>query len=473
MSLGSGKLGFFKNRQLGVGGGTIPVDSTVTIGIGFSGNTATISDSNTAGLTRDANTVVYSVDSNFASQTIGYQITGNVIAGDFTDATLSGNVTTDANGNVTISKTITNTTGSGHKDFVLKLVRPTDTNVTLATANSVNLYEVLPINASGGDTTTTTNVAQAGNGSFSTSNVLVSSRVHFFTSTGNSNITITDYGNYTGNSNLWIDQYQIGSSSESYWQDGIGIRGLVIGGGATGSGGGAGELGVLRYPIANVATGTYTMNVGTNSANTTAFIGNATLSKRALPGSAPATFRGGCGAGGNAASSGSTIQLDSKETDLAEQTSNVAYPGNMKEFVVFASACKGGNGFSMTRDGGGGAFGVGGANNAPHESPNKYGVTVDQGRGAANGGHGISWPNNKGVAQTGGISDVNFASWYKNPALTGANDVIDVAGGKAGQSPGSDGVGASGHGGAGQSGVVTLSYPYRAAYRFVTTADLS
>lgn len=475
MPLGSNKF-FVKN--ITPGDLSSPPAVTLNLSESYSGESTT-------GFTTDYSIISYNITSNLANTTLDYEIVGNVSSSDFTDATLSGNITTDSNGNATLTKTIVTSTGAGHKDFICKINSPIDTWYNLATSNSTYLYEMIPANISGGTTTTTTNVVVQ---DYSSNNVLVSHKIHLFeilTSwpTRSANITITDYGNYNGNANVWENQYMVGNA-DSYWQDGIKLQSLLIAGGGLGGTTGAGELGVLHYPLSNVSPGDYRMTTGNVNYNSVAFSGNATLSRTSAKGGGfPGD--GGSGAGGSMGPSGfknpgnAIVALPPYETDLAYSAYNVSYPDNFKEFVYFAAGCDGGNASFAVNDsegdGGGGAFGVGGAYNPSATSP--YGLTINKGTGIRNGGHGISWANNRDYPQSNiGIAQNVFPHrWYENPLYDGTNSVTDIAGGQNGykNGPGNPGVGQSGYGGGNSPGVVTISYPYRPAYRFITNQDLS
>lgn len=466
MPLGSNKFQN-KNVQLGNGPGKPIPELLFNITEVYSGNSS-------VDVTTDATTITYQITSDVLNTTVGFAFSGNIASGDFSDGILSGNIVTDSNGNATITKTVT--ASGGHKDFVMNLVRPEFPNIVLQSSNVTNLYEVLPINITGGDSTETTNVVIA---DYNSSDVLVSHRIHKFTSTGSANLTITNYGNYEGNSNIWYDQYKP-DSEHSYWQgSNIAIRSLTIGGGGAGAGSGAGELGVLHYPLSNVSTGVYTMTVGGSQANSTAFAGNATLSRTSLAGGNSNGGNGGSGGGGDSGSGpGHPLLFFQAETDLAFNAGNVAFPNNFKEFVYTAAGSKGGTGFFGTLvDGGGGAFGIGGRFDNGASSPYGHNIKKGQNFDDGKGGNGISWANNRNYPQTSiGISQNGYPHrWYENPLYNGTNTVTDIAGGRGGSGgdDNSDGVGAGGFGGGTQAGVVTISYPYRPAYRFITAQDLS
>ena len=478
-----------KNMQLGSGGTGIPVDSTITITSSFSGNTAVnLINTGVDNQTQDATTVEFAIDSNFANVTMGYTLS-NTATSDFSDSATTGTFVTDANGNATVSKTITST-GGNKTDVVFNAIRP-GSNVVIGSANAVNIYELTPITMSGGDTTTTTNIAQSQYNQ--DGNIMFASRIHRFTTSGDATLTITDFGNYDGNANIWENQYMtttgVGASLSqgSYWQDGIAIRSLIIGSGGNGNdGSGAGELGVLRYPFANVSAGSYTMHPAYNQSNSYVFKGNVTLEKMAgagdTPGGAGYTMNWGSGAGATAPTSGSFIKIQAAQTDLAENVANASYPTNLSEFVEFASAFRGGGSGVIAQDGGGGAGGIGGQFNNPETS--QYGISpFGKGGSAGDGGHGISFVNTRNYPATSvspqqstELSSNIATSWHLNPMADGTESVEDVAGGKSGSS-GGDGIGASGFGGGGSTlnkyGLVTINYPYRPAYRFITSTDLS
>ena len=484
MPLGSSKLGFVKNAQYGVGGTGTPVDNTITITSSFSGNTAVnLVNTGVQNQTQDATTVEFAIDSNFANVTMDYNLS-NVVSGDFADSSTTGSFTTDANGNATVSKIITST-GGNKTDVVFSAIRP-GSNVVLGSANAVNIYELTPITMSGGDTTVTSNIAQPLYNQ--DGNIMFASKIHKFTTSGNATLTITDYGNYDGNANVWENQYMTttgvgGSLSQgSYWQGGIAIRSLIIGGGGSGAGAGAGEFGVLRYNFTSVATGTYNVTVASAEGNTHIFRGNATLERFAGGGQSVGDSyldHWGCGDGATAPTSGSFIKIQAAQTDLAENVANASYPTNLSEYVEFASAFKGGGSGVIAQDGGGGAGGVGGQFNNPETS--KYGISpFGKGGSAGDGGHGISLVNTRNYPATS-VSPQSPTiygnslqdSWHRNPMADGGTSVTDVAGGKSGSS-GSDGIGVNGFGGGnGKDGVVTVAYPYRPAYRFITSTDLS
>tara|TARA_R100000734_G_C3318292_1_gene112302 strand:- start:2728 stop:4242 length:1515 start_codon:yes stop_codon:yes gene_type:complete len=504
MSLGSGKLGFFKNTQRGVGGTGIPDTGIMNIDVALSGNT-THANSNTFSNsfeTPDANTITYSITGIVTNTTVKYEFTG-VTGSDFTNTTISGNITTDANGNASITKTVTSS--GGHKTVDFKLIHPTN-NTTLVEASTVNLYEVTPITITGGDTTVTSQIMSesiSDDGALSNSDInkgyLISNKQHHFTTGGNSNITISNYGNYSGNTNVWLNQYMVNASAtgnafatgqDNYWDQGLYYKVAITGAGghtySSGGGAGAGELGYLRYPLANVATGTYDIQIGTRSAsgNSTIFKGNATLSRTAIGGgdgdNDPSTlgggFAGGCGGGGSNGTPG-VAQISNAETDLAQLASNVAFPGNMKEHVVWAS---GNDGIGTS----GGSVLAGASNVSP------YGTTNLIGNGSQSKLYGMIFTgdfNDKFTSDYNTLQTTDFRFFHANsPFVTGNKNFTQGIGKgslKQGNSisgtltldPGDGFSNAFGFvtGGDGQDGGVFITYPYRAAYRFVTLTDLS
>jgi len=502
MPLGSSKLGFVKNTQYGVGGTGIPVDDQVAINIAFSGNTAHANSSffNNNFTVLDATTVTYDIDSQFANTTMDYAFTG-VTGSDFTNATISGSFTTDANGNASFVKEVTST--GGHKTIGLNLTRP-GSNVLIKAANTVFLYEVTPITVSGGDATVTTDVVEestsddgAYNETDKNKGYLLASKRHDYYVGGNSNITISNYGNYDGNANIWVNQYYVNTSStgnvfatgqDNYWDQGLCFKAMIIGSGGRvhfgGGGAGAGELGYLRYPLANVSTGTYDLQIGQRSTtgNTIIFKGNATLSRQALGGAdgslnaSGGGFNGGCGGGGANGTPGFAL-ITNAETDLAQNVANVAFPGNMKEHVVWASGNDG-------RGTSGGSTFTYKTNTAGQT--NDYGVRVDD---AISGFPFIvNWNNNLGLSGAEAtLQSTDFRFYHANsPFVDGTtNGGVKFGEGSGRQGATIYGVAPTNQGsgypnssgfvtaGDGQDGGITITYPYRPAYRFVTTTDLS
>jgi hypothetical protein len=506
MPLGSNKLGFVKNTQYGVGGTGIPVDDAVIIDISFSGNTT---HANSASFTNnfsvlDATTVTYDINTSFVNTTMDYEFTG-VTSGDFSNATLSGSITTDANGNASFVKTVT-TTG-GHKTIGLNLTRP-GSSVLIKSANTVFLYEVTPISVTGGVEEATGNIVVESDSDDSRYNnedmnkgYLLANKRHAFTTGGNTTVTISNYGNYDGNANVWANQYYVNSNAtgnvfatgqDNYWDQGLCFKAVIIGSGGRvssgGGGAGAGEVGVLRYPLGNVATGTYDIQIGSRSTtgNTIIFKGNATLARQAMGGgdgaqnAAGGGFNGGNGGGqGNSSISPgvASISVSPYETDLAQNVANVAFPGNFKEHVVWAS----GNDGRGTD--GGSAFTY--KTNTTGQT-NDYGVRVDD--NALSGFPFIrNWNNGLGLSGSEStLQSTDFRFFHANsPLADGGHGGTQVGVGSPRQGtyipgsftpgPGSGYPNGSGfvQTGDGQDGGVYLTYPYRPAYRFVTSQDLS
>jgi hypothetical protein len=417
MPLGSSKLGFVKNAQYGVGGTGIPVDNAVNITESYTGN---------VGISLAATTFVVGIDSSFANTTVGYEITGNISSTDFVDSTIAGNITLDANGNATLLKEISTTTGTGHKDFSLRLIRP-GSNVVLANTTQQHIYEMLPIEATGGDST-----------QFSGQ-----SRLHWFTTGGNANITITNtMGNYTGNTNVWNTYFRTDSASSYFDETKVGLqyRSLIVGAApdvySSGQFNGAGELGVLEYPLSSMSTGEFTMQVGIQGSNANypdklynydfdyskTFVGTS-LERGARHGggnwvsSSVLVNSGGSGKWGspswiNVSGSGSL------STDLAENVSVTTFPNNFKQYVTFASGSDGSQiGANAQQYAGGGAFGIGGPANASYTGTNGYGFDVGT-AGAGRGGSGVTLSDTENSYL--GTGNTVYSAFQYNPVWPGS-----------------------------------------------------
>lgn len=398
MPVGSSKLGFVKNAQYGVGGTGIPVDDGMNLTLSYTGNT---------GISIAATSLGVAMDSQFANTTVGYIIEGNIAGSDFSDGLVSGNVTLDADGNGSITKNIVTTPGAGHRDFTLSIIRP-GSNVVIANTDTQYIYEMKPIEATGGDAVVSGSTPAGVH------------KIHKFTTPGNANISITNStGNYAGNTNVWNAYFQTGNDSSFFRSDKIGLkyRGLIVGAAQSktvNNNAGSGELGVLEYELANIANIEYTMVVGDNwtgsagnydAANSTIFANDGGGIKK--------TARFGKGGGGPATGGGSGSAGEysgQMPSDLAESSANVAFPGNFLQYVTFASASHGSIGANAFTQGGGGAFGTGGVVPSGN-STNAYGFTVPNGGtiyGLAQGGKGAAWDS--------GTSDSNdFLNFYYNP----------------------------------------------------------
>jgi hypothetical protein len=431
-------FGFFRNKHMGYGGE--PADfPAFTIAVSYSGASALN--------TRDTNIITYTITSNVKNTTIYYtmeDLNGNLQANDFADNTLSGTIALDANGSGTVTKTLVKSlvSSEGHKKFKLRLRRTSISGFTLKESANTQVYEVIPITASGGNTTivpfTTTGFSS-----------VVGAKFHSFSNAATETFTITDYGNYTGNANVWVDQFV--TPGFTYWDTGLQFRNMIVGGGGAGlgaHGGGAGEIGFWTIPIGNLATGSYSMKVGrgltttdtgynSDAGNTTAFLGNVTYQIIAFGGGRGGGSPGGCGGGGT---TGGFTAAQAGNTQLPAKTS-LYYP-------TTGSAV----GFGMSRTAGAGGGGV----------------TAPGLLSQANGGTG--WSAN--TFSTGYTVD---AQWQPNVTPIqyaggggGTGGSGSFGGGNSGQ-VGTKGTGAGGGAGAnGGQGLVALRYPYAAAYRFAT-----
>jgi len=138
------RWGFFKNKTSVGTGTTLPLIINVT---------ETLDDGNANTSQPEVQNITYNIDINRPNVTIYYNMAGNVTTNDFTDNTTGGNLTLDANGNATLSKTITSNISLGNVDFNLSLKRSA-TGDTLYTGNTFNVYKVESPVATGGNITT-------------------------------------------------------------------------------------------------------------------------------------------------------------------------------------------------------------------------------------------------------------------------------------------------------------------------------
>jgi len=545
MPLGSRKLGAFKNKfNAGVGGTSGSI--TASVSLAYSGNTAAnLSYTGTGNVFTDATTITYAISTNRTNATFAYNmesLAGNVVAGDFADSTVTGNVTTDGNGDGTVTKTITSTTGSGHKAFRLNLVRPNNVNDIFVRSANSNLYEVVPANITGGNTTVV-GVQRSIPGFSPVRDVAGLVKRHMFTANGNTTVNVVSTGNYNGNVNIWNDQFFVNRGTNhasnvhfASWDTGLAYRALIIGAGgvgldispATSGGGGSGELGVLEYPLNNVSAGSYVFTVGKanlsadTSGNTTIFNGNVALQKTAWYGGKGARYtgsgstatnagNGGSGGGGNVKGSipagftgvGGNAMINFDISDLANKVTTTSFGNNsFKQYVKFANGNDGGEtGAEMPGSGirgGGGSGGKGDEDPAAGDDGwNHYGWPLDA-YGGAQPGRGIEFEYSASSATAANLfqrtnvpnaeRNVFGQRWFESPVYDGNTfngnlKQLMAQGGPGGSGTDFDtsstsvasnipGFG-SGTGVNGKDGLISITYPYRDAYRFVTSEDLS
>lgn len=512
---------------------TVNIATTV-----LSGNTYANSDGVTNTL-NDADTITFNITSNLANTTVNYEIhsvSGTIKTTDFTDATLTDSITFDTDGNATITKTITNTF-EGHKTFNMKLVDPSNNARILATSSDSRIYEIVPIDASGGDEEYNTSIVASGFGSYSANKYISSSKHHIFTTVGNANLTISDVGNYVGNANIWINQFVEQTDSipntlknSSYWNANVGtaldsnsllaVKAAVVGGGGAkvSGGGGAGEVGVLSYPIANISTGAFKMTVGlggnasttdvrtrdipnypnlnpTNwtildASESTIFNEDASLSLTAAGGGIGGQFttpKAGAygGSGGGNGPGLSTLVLPAARGQYWG-------PSNDATSAGFSDLCDWSS-YPTSGDNSEGPLapfvkqiwanhGEGDSTGGPFGGGGARHSGGDDGGDPENGGGAINFPKNIGTPlnYTTGIDEDEYvlfydSPWYKPSDTVTTSLLIGSGGNGAGTQAETSVYGGGGNttDGNGQSGAIAIAYPYRDAYRFISLTDLT
>ena len=512
------RWGFFKNKHnAGSGSAFVPV---VNIAENYSDNTTGLSNV----LLEDYKTITYTITSNLPNTQLKYKIptTGNITSSDFADNTLNANISTDSNGNATITKTITTSTGSGHKSFNLEILKPTVSETLLASSANTFLYEVIPFDISGGDTVVNVDVVTD---STDSGNVLsYAMKSHRFTTPGNANLTISHYGNYEGNANIWNEQFLVDNPGDlhgvSYWgqggggelgsQSGLVFKSLIIGGGGVkGSGagnqdgGGAGELGVIKIPFANVSLDTYTITVGpkatvaTNShrqfiynyataiagwtniddEKTVIFAGNTDISYTAAGGGSDFNITTNrCAVGGSSSGGQQVLYANVGYSDF---TGTYIHRGDSDLFTYTDSVTglpvdkvpSGDHIITAPRDGvlNTADFSIG------HQGGTRSGGGAGQPGGINEGGAG----NQLQVGRNPSIDNGAFTvPWYDNAYVNPNSSIANVAGG-GGAFSGPDGFGSDGFGGGdgvssgAQDGIAVITYPYKPAYRFIVDTEIT
>lgn len=434
MPLGSSKISVNKNRlNAGSGSGLVNVSITDSI-------------SNTSVSPIDYRTVTYDITSNRPNSTFYYEMEGNILSQDFADG-ITGNVTTDSNGNAQVIKTITDNVVFGDDlDFKLNIRRSNVPNSTLFADSNVNIiYAAQYPNISGANSTFV-----------NTSNVYLDGKFHEITS--DTTITVNDKGSIASNAFLTVIGYY---DTDSYYYSNA-FRVLAVGGGGAGGissstadgGGAGGNVTLSTVTLADIQDTTYTLTVGAGGTG---------------------TFNADGGAGGNTSVfAGSTIEIISEGGGGGQANTNDADGGNVAGFV-------GGDGKYQSGSTQRWAAG-GGASPSGNGSDGLIADTPVGGNGAD--GTVISLTNRPEYAGTtlgggvygggGGGSARKMVGGTSAPVQHGFGGTGGGANGGGGT--GVDGLGGGGGGGSGTiggSGYIAIRYPAGTDFRFISSVDLS
>jgi hypothetical protein len=265
-------------------------------------------------------------NANLKNTNVGYRITG-ADANDFTDATIVGQVSLDANGNATLTKTIISTEDLGDDKTFFVSAFGINNKITGSSSN-VSIQTNYPMIATGGN-------------SFIDSGYVY----HVFTATGN----------------LTVTQAQSGPVYNGIRALVVAAGGSVATSGSIRSGAGAGGL---RDANVYLTTGTYTATVGpTTSVGTT--VGN---------NGAGSSFANISTTGGGGGISGQFVNGRNGGSGSGAGGSASAIPGN----GISGQGFRGGYGIDLGWPGGGG--GAGGFGGTAGSNPFSYGGSGGSGR---------------------------------------------------------------------------------------------
>ena len=297
MPLGSSKISVNKNKP--IGGGTTQSDpASFTINDVLS-NDYLDAQGYTAYYLVDPNqTVTYNITSNRANATLDYTISGTGIVSDDFDGPITGNITTDTNGNATITRTVESDLSlNSNINFTLNLIRESTSQV-MATSNTYNIYNIEFPNVS----VTGTNVT-----SFDTTinDLIFDGTVHEIKD--DATVTINSLGTIKAN----VFQVLIGananpsaiSANQVYRNRPLPVAVVAAGGGGSandaGGGGAGGEVVYLQDSfVSQLTETTYNFTVGAGGqsgvagGDTVAFAGQA-FEISAEGGSSPTGGSGG------------------------------------------------------------------------------------------------------------------------------------------------------------------------------------
>lgn len=397
-------IGFFAKRKgLGGVGGVTPAPSRDLV--------------ITPTLTNNAETISWTATSNMPEGTVlDFAIT-NLSNTDFTDGAVSGNITLNSSGGFTITRNIDRLANYSNTNVVfnLQVINP-QSNIVLGESANAVVKPATPFVATGGVITT----------------VDTAYTVHTYTLTGNSNLTISDLGEYPGNLSirtLVVSGGSAGGPGSSYRESVFGaITNYTQVGGPGGPSGRASDSNVAAstFSVGNISVvvgAGGVASVGANSSfNNVAPTGNTISGASATFTESPSPYNrsesaggGGFGAGGNGG--------DAVATSLTNVKGGQGGIGITSDITgtAITYACGGGGGGSTS----GGLAGCTGAGNGGGEGNNGGNATANTGGGGGGGGPPAlaSIPDNTVVFSTGGnggsgIVVVRYLTRYRNMALT-------------------------------------------------------
>lgn len=249
MPLGSNKISVNKNKfNAGSGGlANLPVFNI----------TETLSGASDPSTTIDYQTVTYNITSNRANTVVYYNFDGTAVGTDFSNTSLSGNITTDGDGNATITKTVAVSDLTDDLTFKLQLKKGATGDV-LAESGVNRIYAAqYP------------NITLANSSQISTGNIYLDGTYHQLTSSDT--LTVNDVGSLASNAFLTVIGYY--DSSSFYHNNAFKVLAVGGGGGSGantnlkyyGGGGAGGNVVSTSANVENLTNTTYTMTVGTGA----------------------------------------------------------------------------------------------------------------------------------------------------------------------------------------------------------------
>lgn len=429
-------------------------------------------------------TITFDITSNRPNANVDFALVGNVVANDFVNtSTTTGTVTTDANGNATITKTVESDVSlNNNVDFSLQITRSGNASQILAQSNTFNIYNIeFPNISVTGANVSTTDV--------SLSNLIIDGRV--FTVYEDANLIINSLGTLQSNAFqtlIGVNTLDVSVPENNIYRK----RPLPIalvgagGGGSTVDAGGGGAGGEVVYNqdsyTANLTATTYEIKVGVG--------GNVTHGVGSTPGGNSSVFSntaieisalgGGSGVGQQGGSIGS-FAGGVGDTDFTYKAGGGG--SNKMQFYSWFyneskdSGIRGENGrnqrrgFTSIYD----SFGGDGAGDFDSSQvPNIDQQTTNR-----------EWPFYDGIDPTGSVKlgmgggGGTFNTLYnESRGVSGNNDPIfgkggttnfDATAGRPATGMGGGGSGDETQGGDGGSGIVYIRVPQGPNFRFISS----
>ena len=476
MPLGSNKISVNKNR-LSVGSGPLPSDpASFSIDAVLSNDYLDAQGYTKSFFFDTDQTVTYNITSNRPNATLDYSIAGTGIVAEDFNGPISGNITTDSNGDATITRTVESDLSlNTNVSFTLSLIRESTSQV-MATSNTFNIYNIEFPNVS--VTGANVNTLDA-----SINNLVFDGTVHEIKE--DANITINNLGTLQDNVfQVMIAANVIYSPQANYVYIDRPLPVAVVAGGGGGSandaggGGAGGEVVYLKDSyVSQLTETTYTVTVGEGglsgvSGGNTVVFGGTAFEISAEGGGSPTGGNGGSVAGVSGGSQATNNPFNNTYGGGGGAGRYRYYNWNTDTDIDVSATGSAGrverDGFTSRYN----AFGGAGANPGFLSDqitreiwPNYTGTNPTQVIYYGAGGGGGAFTTSGGIEVRGNSGDAG------DSLGKGGTSSVSPTQGRDGTGMGGGGSGTGAYSVAGGNGVAILRVPKGPDFRFITSSN--